>query len=88
MASSSVFISSTSTCVKQGATKLRGIVIATTSSGTYTLYDNVKGDNSGRQVSGTVTPAAGSFIDWFDTVFRDGLSVVVSGTLTFTVIYE
>ncbi len=88
MASSSKFISSASTSVKTGMGKVRGIVIATTSSGTYTLYDNAVGDNTGRQMSGTVTPAAGSFIDWFDMVFRDGLAVVVSGTLTFTVIYE
>lgn len=89
MASASQLISSTaSNLVKPGMAKLRGIVISTTSSGTYTLYDNNVGDNSGRQVSGTITPAAGSFIDWFDLTFRDGLAVVVTGTLVFTVIFE
>lgn len=88
MASNGKFISSATTLVKQGAAKLKAVVIATTSSGTYALYDNDKGDSSGEQKSGVITPTAGTYIEWKDMYFSKGLSVVVTGTLTFTVVYE
>ncbi len=91
MASSSralFILSDSSFCIKQGVTKLRGIDVAATGGGAYTLYDNNAGNTSGTQISGTITPSAGTYIDWFDTTFRDGLSIVITGILVLTVIYE
>lgn len=87
MASNGKYLTA-SALVKEGGAKLKAIVIATTSTGTYTLYDNDKGDNSGTQMSGTITPAAGSYILWKDLYFSKGLSIVVANTLTFTVVFE
>jgi len=74
--------------VKSGGTKLRAIVVSSTSSGTYALYDNVKGDNSGELKVNTITPAAGSWIDYKDLYFKDGCSIVIANTLSVTVIFE
>lgn len=74
--------------VKEGGTKLRAIVVSSTSSGTFALYDNNKGDNSGELKVNTTTPAAGGSILFEELYFKNGCSVVVGGTLVFTVIFE
>lgn len=77
------------TCVKPGMGKLNAIVVSSTSSGVYALYDNTLGDTSGELKVKNITPAAGTVIYFFGMTFTKGISfVLVSGTIEVTVIYE
>lgn len=64
---------------------LLGLLVASTSSGTITLYDSAT-TTTGTPITGTLTPAAGTFIP-IPLQFINGLYAVVSGTLDVTLIY-
>jgi len=65
--------------------RLIGVLCASTSSGTITLYDSATTTTT-TPMTGTITPAAGSFIP-IPAIFANGLYAVVSGTLDATLIY-
>ena len=67
-------------------TTVIGVLCATTSSGTVTLYDDAA-TGTGTPITGTITPAAGSFTP-INAVTTKGLNVVVGGTINATVIYS
>ena len=60
-----------------------GVLTATTTSGTLTLYDGQSA--SGTQVTGVITPAAGSYTP-LNFTFRNGLFCTVGGTIDCTFI--
>jgi hypothetical protein len=57
-----------------------GFYVSSTSSGTITLYDGQSA--SGTQITGTITPAVGWA--YFPVSYRNGLFVVVGGTIDVT----
>lgn len=77
-----------STQVKTGLTKLATIICNSTGGGTYVVYDSDKSSASDPAKSGTVTPAAGSQILYKNLTLKNGLYIVISGTVNITVIYE
>ncbi len=79
---------SASTQVKTGLTKLAAIVVSSTSSGTYTVYDSDKSSASDPVLVGTVTPAANTQILYKGLTCKNGLYVVTTNTIALTVIYE
>jgi len=62
-----------------------GILCATTTAGTVTLYDSAT-TGTGTPITGTITPAAGSYTP-INAETSAGLYVVVGGTINATVIY-
>jgi hypothetical protein len=67
------------------ATKLLGVFVTSSSSGTFTIYDSATTTTSA-QITGTVSATAGT---WYTipAAAVNGLYIVVSGTLDATVIY-
>ena len=63
-----------------------GVICATTSSGTVTLYDDAA-TGTGTAITGTITPAAGSYTP-INAETTKGLNIVVGGTINATVIYS
>jgi hypothetical protein len=74
--------------VKNAPGKLRGILINSTSSGTIILRDGTSG--SGTAINGTLTPAAGQFIDFGEDGidFSQGIYATIGGTLNATFLYN
>lgn len=62
--------------ISTGSSRLIGFYVAATSSGTLVLRD---GGASGTALSGTITPAAGTF-HAFPVSLREGLHVTKGGT--------
>ena len=62
-----------------------GILCATTTSGTVTLYDDASTGTS-TPITGTITPAAGSFTPLYIATTK-GLNVVVGATINATIVY-
>lgn len=62
-----------------------GILCATTSSGTVTLYDDVATGTS-TPITGTITPAAGSFTP-LNIETTKGLYVAIGATINITVVW-
>ncbi len=79
---------SASTQVKTGTTKLSTIIVSSTSTGTYTVYDSDKSSASDPLAVGTVTPAANTQIQYKDLTLKNGLYIVIANTLQLTVVYE
>ena len=82
---------STTSQVKVGAGKLKGIFVSSaTSTPTITVYDtDAKGTST--TVVGVFTPSAATNYPFnsFDGIYLNkGLYIVISGTVTATVIYE
>lgn len=65
--------------------RLAGFYVASTSSGTITLYDNTSA--AAPQISGTITPAAGLFHP-YPVDFQTGLYATISGTIDVTFLLE
>lgn len=75
--------------IKPMGGKVHRVIVASTNAGTYVLYDNAKGDTSGVAKTGTITPAANTWIDFAEMTFKDGISITVGGSaLNVTVVYE
>jgi hypothetical protein len=62
-----------------------GIVVCTTSSGTFTLYDSAS-TGTGTPITGTFTPSANTFIP-IGVECTAGLYVVITNTINITVVY-
>lgn len=77
--------------VKQGAGKIKGILVSTTSSGTLVVYDEATAVTT-HPITGTLTPAAGAYIPFTNgdegVIFSRGLYIVAANTITYTVFYE
>lgn len=76
--------------IKPMAGKLKGIFVSSASSTpTITVYDSAAATTS-KVILGTFTPAAAtSYILPLDGAYaKDGIYVVIGGTVTATVIYE
>lgn len=76
--------------IKPMAGKLKGIFVSSASSTpTITVYDSAA-DTTTKVILGTFTPAAAtSYILPLDGAYaKDGIYVVIGGTVTATVIYE
>lgn len=69
-------------CATRG--RLSGFYVASTTTGTLTLYDNTSAASP--QISGVITPAIG----WnaYPVDFQTGLWVVVGGTIDVTFLLE
>lgn len=75
--------------VKVGAGRLYGILIASTSSGTITIYDTPDADTNDRKILDTFTPTAGQTLSFLPgIIFSNGLYIVEANTLSWTVVYE
>ena len=75
--------------IKSGAGKLQLILTSSTSSGTFTVYDSPDGNITDPLIIATVTPAAGSLLDFLDGLwFNHGCYIVVTNTIELTVGYE
>jgi hypothetical protein len=71
--------------VAAGPVNIIGILCATTSSGTVTLYDSATTGTS-VPITGTITPAAGSYTP-IPASTGSGLYIVVGGTINATVFF-
>ena len=81
---------SASANIKTSAGKLKGIFVsAASSTPTITVYDSAATTTT-RTILGVFTPAAAtSYVLPLDGAFaKDGLYVVISGTVTATIIWE
>lgn len=79
------------TQVKTSAGKLKSILVASTTGGTLVVYDSATGGTT-KPVTGTLTPAAGSVIQFTGddggVLLGDGIYIVAANTINFTVFYE
>jgi len=84
MATKSAFRITASAAVVTGRARIAGFYVASTTSGTLTLYDNTAA--SGTQLSGTITPAVG----WnpFPVDVANGLYATVGSTIDVTFFTE
>ena len=75
--------------VKVGAGRLYAIIVSSTTTGTLTIYDTHDGDTNDPKIIDTITPAAGTVINFNPGVsFNNGLYCVEGNTLVWTVVYE
>ena len=81
---------SATTQAKVGSGKLKGYIVSSTSSGTLKFYDSGESSTGDPVIINTVTPAAGSapFFGESGIQFNDGLYVVATNAIEFTLIYE
>lgn len=79
------YVRLTSTGVVRGYNGiLVGMIVAITSSGTITFWDNATGATV-PQITGTITPSAGTYISLGDVCFQNGCWAVITGTLDVTI---
>lgn len=71
--------------IKVGPGVLGKISIASTSSGTFAVYDSATAATTNKIID-TTTPAAAQVLS-YDAAFANGLYIVVTGTLSYTVLY-
>lgn len=76
--------------IKTAAAKLKGIFVSSVSgTPTITVYDSFQGSASDPVVLATYTPVAGTNHNFFDGLYlKNGLYVVIGGTVSATVYYE
>lgn len=77
---------SASALVKSGQGRINGIFVATTSSGTFKVWDNTSAATT--ILINTTTPAAASMILLPDVRFETGLYITIANTLDITVFYQ
>ena len=65
---------------------LLGILVATTSAGTFTVYDSAAATTT-TPVTGTITPAAATWLP-LNACLTNGIYIVTSGTITLTAVYS
>ena len=80
---------SASTLVKNSQGKVKGIMVsAASSTPTITIYDQETAVASGKVID-TFTPVAGTNYNFYDGInTRNGIYVVIGGTVSATVYYE
>lgn len=78
-------LAASTAAIKTGPGTLRSIFVSSASTGTLAVYDNTAG--SGTKIVDTFSVAAGVSYP-FDAFFKTGLSVVVGGTVSYTVLYQ
>lgn len=76
--------------IKPAAGKLKGLFVsAASSTPTITIYDSATFSTSDPKIIGTFTPVAGTNHNFYDGVYaKNGLYVVISGTVSCTVAFE
>lgn len=75
-----------SALVKTGYGRVKGIIVASHTSGTIKLWDNTSAATT--TLVNTMTLAAGErFIPLYDATFNVGLFVTIGGTADITVVY-
>ena len=62
-----------------------GVIVCTTSTGTFTLYDSA-GTGTGTPITGTFTPSANTFIP-LNVETTAGLYCVITNTINITIVY-
>lgn len=78
-------LSASTNAIKTGYGLLGGIFVSSATTLTITIYDNTTG--TGTKIVDTFTAAAATRYA-FDTVFDTGLSIVITGTGSFTLMYQ
>lgn len=78
------------TQVKAAAGKLKGIFVsAASSTPTITVYDSATFSNTDPKILDTFTPTAGTNHNFYDGLYaKNGLYVVISGTVSATIAFE
>lgn len=81
---------SATTQVKPAAGKLKGIFVsAASSTPTITVYDSATYSTSDPVILATFTPAAATNHNFYDGIYcKNGLYVVISGTVNATIAFE
>jgi hypothetical protein len=81
---------SASSLVKNSQAKIKGIMVsAASSTPTITVYDQETSGSTAIKVIDTFTPTAGTNYNFYDGInCRNGLYVVIGGTVSATVYYE
>ena len=81
---------SATTQVKDSGAKLKGIFVsAASSTPTITVYDSMKYSTSDPVVIATFTPVAGANHNFYDGIYcKNGLYVVIGGTVSATIAFE
>lgn len=81
---------SATTQVKAAAGKLKGLFIsAASSTPTITIYDSATFSTSDPKIIDTFTPVAGTNHNFYDGIYaKNGLYVVVGGTVSATIAFE
>ena len=76
--------------IKPMAGKLKGIFVsAASSTPTITIYDSATSSTSDPKILDTFTPSAATNHNFYDGVYaKNGLYVVISGTVSATICYE
>ena len=72
--------------VKEGAGKLCGIFVASTTSGTIKVWDQTSA--AAPVLVNTFTPAAATYYPFPDVAFTRGLFITIANTIDCTVYYE
>lgn len=72
--------------IKTGAGRIKGIFVASASSGTIKLWQNTAG--SGTVLVNTFSVAAGTWYSLGDMAFSTGLFITIGGTVDCTVAYD
>ena len=81
---------SATTQVKPAAGKLKGIFVsAASSTPTVTIYDSATFSTSDPKIIDTFTPTAGTNHNFYDGLYaKNGLYVVITGTVSTTIAFE
>lgn len=76
--------------VKTSAGKLKGLFVsAASSTPTITIYDSSSFSTSDPKIIDTFTPTAGTNHNFYDGIYaKNGLYVVISGTVSATIAFE
>lgn len=81
---------SATTQVKPAAGKLKGLFVsAASSTPTITIYDSATFSTSDPKIIDTFTPVAGTNHNFYDGIYaKNGLYVVIGGTVSATIAFE
>lgn len=76
--------------VKPSAGKLKGLFVsAASSTPTVTIYDSANFSTSDPKILDTFTPSAATNHNFYDGIYaKNGLYVVISGTVSATIAFE
>lgn len=75
-----------SAMVKEGAGRLVGIFVASTTSGTIKVWDNITA--TAPVIVNTFTPAAATYYPFPDATFTRGLFITLANTIDCTIFFE
>lgn len=76
--------------IKPAAGKLKGLFVsAASSTPTVTIYDSAMYSTSDPKILDTFTPVAGTNHNFYDGIYaKNGLYVVITGTVSATIAFE